>query len=159
LNIVIGISDMKVSNDFDSFLITYSLGSCIAIAIHDPVARVGGMLHFMLPESILDPVKARKNPCLFADTGIPLLFKSAYRYGAKKQRMKIIVVGGSRVLDQDGFFNIGKRNYNAVRRVLWRNNVMINHEDVGGGANRTLKLAIGNGQAWVKVSGHGLREI
>ena len=159
MNIVIGISDMKVSNDFDSFLITYSLGSCIAIAIHDPVARVGGMLHFMLPEASLDPVKARRNPCLFADTGIPLLFKSAYGYGAKKQRMKIIVVGGSRVLDQDGFFNIGKRNYSAVRRVLWSNDVMIDHEDVGGSANRTLKLAIGDGRAWVKVSGHGLREI
>ena len=57
---------------------TYGLGSCIALAIHDPVASVGGLLHFMLPESSLNPRKAGENPYLFADTGIPLLFQAAY---------------------------------------------------------------------------------
>jgi chemotaxis protein CheD len=159
VNIVIGVSDMRISNDFDSVLITYSLGSCIAVAIHDPIARVGGMLHFMLPDSSLDPMKAQKNPCLFADTGIPLLFRSAYKFGAKKHRMKVIVVGGSQVLDQESFFNIGKRNYMAARKMFWKNNVMIDFEDIGGNANRTLGLRVGNGQAWVKVSGRGLKQI
>ncbi len=159
VNLVVGVSDMKVSKDPESVLITYSLGSCIGIAIYDSVARVGGLLHFMLPDSNLDPAKAQKNPNMFADSGIPNLFKSAYKLGAKKQRMKVIVVGGSQVLDQKGFFNIGKRNYMAVRKMFWKNNVMIVYENVGGNVNRTIKLAIKNGEASLKVSGQGVVEI
>ena len=159
MNIIIGVSDLKVSNDLESTLITYSLGSCIGITVYDPVARVGGMLHFMLPDSKLDETKSRKNPYMFADTGIPPLFKNAYNLGAKKQRMKVIVVGGAQIHDQNGFFNIGKRNYMAVRKILWKNNVMIDYEDAGGNFNRTLRLAIKTGQAWIKTPGQGLMEI
>lgn len=159
MNIVVGVSDMKVSNDPDSVIVTYSLGSCIGIAIHDPTAGVGGILHYMLPESSLDSVKAQKNPYMFADTGIPALFKSAYKLGGKKQRMKVIVVGGAHVLDQKGFFDIGKRNHMAVKKMFWKNNVMIDHEEVGGNVNRTVKLAVKDGEAWVKTSGQGERKI
>ncbi|MDY6986638.1 MAG: chemotaxis protein CheD [Thermodesulfobacteriota bacterium] len=159
MNIVVGVSDMKVSNDPESVIVTYSLGSCIGIAIYDPTASVGGILHYMLPESSLDSVKAQKNPYMFGDTGIPALFKAAYKLGAKKQRMKVIVVGGAHVLDQKGFFDIGKRNYMAVKKMFWKNNVMIDHEDVGGNVNRTVKLAVKDGEAWVKTSGQGERKI
>ena len=155
MNIVVGVSDMKVSNDVESTIVTYALGSCIGIAVYDPVARVGGLLHYMLPESSLDSVKAQKNPCMFADTGIPALFKSAYKLGAKKQRMKVIVAGGSQVLDQKGFFNIGKRNYMALKKIFFKNNVLIDHENVGGNSNRTVKLTVKDGSIWMKVSGQG----
>ena len=155
VNLVVGVSDMKVSKDPDAVLVTYSLGSCIGIAIYDSIVKVGGLLHFMLPDSTLDPAKAQKNPNMFADTGIPNLFKSAYKLGAKKQRMKIIVVGGAQILDQKGFFNIGKRNYMAVRKMFWKNSVMIDYEDIGGNVNRTLKLAIREGHSFLKVSGQG----
>jgi len=150
---------MQVSNGPDAALITYSLGSCIGVSIYDPVAKVGGLLHFMLPESTLDEAKARKNPFMFADTGIPALFKEAYRLGAAKQRMKVIVVGGAQVLDQKGFFNIGKRNHMAVRKIFWKNKVMIDYEEVGGNVNRTIKLLINNGEAWIKTSGQQFRKI
>jgi chemotaxis protein CheD len=90
---------------------------------------------------------------MFADTGIPRLFKSAYELGAKKNRMRVIVVGGSQVLDQQGFFNIGKRNQMAVRKIFHRNNVMIDYSDVGGNSNRTLRLSIKDGRTSLKVSG------
>ena len=79
MDAVVGVADMKVSNDQEQMLVTYSLGSCIGVAIYDPVARVGGMLHYMLPESSLDRRKAQKNPSMFGDTGIPFLFKSSYK--------------------------------------------------------------------------------
>lgn len=146
---------MKVSNDPKSELITYSLGSCIGIAIYDAVAKVGGMLHFMLPESGLDKQKAWKKPFMFADTGIPRLFKATYELGANKSRMRVIVAGGSQVLDQKGFFNIGKRNQMAVRKIFHRNNVIVDYTDVGGNANRTLRMAIHDGQTGLKISGQG----
>jgi chemotaxis protein CheD len=155
MNIIVGVADMKVSNDPDSVLITYSLGSCIAIAIYDPVAKVGGMLHFMLPGSDLDRDKASENPFMFADTGIPRLFKSTYLLGGNKNRMRVIMAGGSQVLDHQGYFNIGKRNHIAVRRIFERNNVMVDYADVGGNSNRTLRIALKNGQARLKISGQG----
>jgi chemotaxis protein CheD len=159
VNIIVGVSDMKVSQDPDSVLITYSLGSCIGVSIYDPVAKVGGMLHYMLPDSNLDKGKAEKNPSMFADTGIPSLFKAAYRLGATKQRMKVIVVGGAQVLDQKGFFNIGKRNHMALRKMFWKNKVMIDYEEVGGNVNRTIKLRVQDGVNWLKVSGQQFRKI
>jgi chemotaxis protein CheD len=159
VNIVVGVSDMVVSKDPDSVLITYSLGSCIGIAIYDPIVRVGGLLHFMLPESSLDGDKAKRNPSMFADTGIPYLFKSTYDLGAQKKRMRVAVVGGSQILDQQGFFNIGKRNHMAVRKIFWKNQVMIDYEDIGGNGNRTIKLDVANGNIWMKSSGQEYRKI
>lgn len=150
---------MKVSKDPDSVLITYSLGSCIGVAIYDPAVRVGGLLHFMLPESSLDGDKAKRNPSMFADTGIPYLFKSTYDLGAQKKRMRVVVVGGSQILDQQGFFNIGKRNHMAVRKIFWKNQVMIDYEDIGGNGNRTIKLDVANGNIWMKSSGQEYRKI
>ncbi len=159
MDIVVGVADMKVSNDPDAALITYSLGSCIGVAIYDPVATVGGLLHYMLPDSKIDGRKAQRNPCIFGDTGIPLLFKEAYKIGAQKNRLKVIVAGGAQILDQTGLFNIGKRNYTLVRKIFWKNNVMVDFEDVGGSVNRTLRLEIKTGEAWLKISGIGLKKI
>lgn len=159
MNIIVGVADMKVSNDPEAILVTHSLGSCIGLAIYDPVVKAGGLLHYMLPESSLDGRKAKKNPYMFGDTGIPLLFKETYKLGAKKNRLKVIVVGGSQILDQKGFFNIGKRNYLILRKLFWKNNMMAGFEDVGGNVNRTLKLEVESGQAWLKVSGIGEKKI
>jgi chemotaxis protein CheD len=159
VKIIVGVSDMKTSNDPEATLITYSLGSCIGIVIYDPVVKVGGLLHYMLPESSLDKEKARKNPFMFADSGIPHLFKATYQLGAKKQHMKAAVVGGAQILDQKGFFNIGKRNHMAVRKIFWKNKVMTNFEDVGGNVNRTIRLELATGNMYLKVSGKESRII
>jgi len=150
---IVGVADMKVSNNPGESIITYSLGSCIGLVIYDPVARVGGILHYMLPESSIDKGKAAARPYMFADSGIPRLFKSAYQLGAAKQRMKIYAAGGAEILDQKGFFNIGKRNYMALKKMFFKNNVMINQQDVGGNVNRTVRIEIATGDIYVKTSG------
>ena len=150
---------MQVTNDPEATLITYSLGSCIGVAIYDPLARVGGLLHYMLPDSTLDPEKAKMRPWMFADTGIPLFFKEAYKLGAEKKRIKVKVAGGSQILDTSGFFNIGKRNYTALRKIFWTNEVLIQAEDVGGSVNRTVSMEISSGKVWIKTSGNGVNEI
>ncbi len=70
-----GVADMKVSSQQEEVLVTHALGSCIGVAIYDPVARVGGILHFMLPDSSLDAAKGQEHPYRFADTGLPQLFR------------------------------------------------------------------------------------
>ena len=150
---IVGVADMKVSNNTGESIITYSLGSCIGLVIYDPVVKVAGMLHYMLPESSLDKDKARAKPYMFADSGIPRLFKSAYQLGAVKKRMKIYAAGGAEILDQKGFFNIGKRNYMALKKMFFKNNVMINKQNVGGNVNRTVRIEIATGDIFVKTSG------
>ncbi len=159
MNIIVGVSDMKVSNTRNAVLATYSLGSCIGIAIHDKVAKVGGLLHFMLPESSLDPAKAQTHPFMFADAGIPLLFREAYKLGAKKYRLRVIVVGGSQTLDSEGFFNIGQKNINMVQQLFLENKIRVDFEEVGGSFNRTIKLSINNGKVLLRTSGMGNKVI
>ncbi len=159
MKLIVGIADMKVTNDPKAMIITYSLGSCIGVSIYDPIVKVGGLLHFMLPDSTIDPIKAQKNPWMFADSGIPLFFKEAYRLGAEKNRLDVKVVGGAQILDDSNFFNIGKRNYMSLRKIFWANNVLIKAEDVGGSVNRTLSLELLSGKVWVKISGDGVKEL
>jgi chemotaxis protein CheD len=151
--------DMAVSDNPEDILITYSLGSCIGVAIYDPVVKVGGLLHFMLPDSSISGEKADSNPYMFADTGIPLLFKKAYQLGAEKARILVKLAGGSQLMDEKGVFNIGRRNHAAARKIFWKNNVLIDAEDVGGNAARTLYLHVATGKIRLRISGNGEREL
>jgi chemotaxis protein CheD len=157
--IIIGVGELAVSDNPGAELVTYSLGSCVGVLIHDKVAGVGGLLHLMLPESNLNPERARRQPGVFADTGLPLMFKEAYRLGAKKGRLRVVVVGGSQVMDSSGHFNIGKRNYTAVRKIFWRNNVLVDKEEVGGNVNRTVSLNVATGQVLVKTNGQEVKSL
>lgn len=159
VRVTVGVGDLALSDRKGTELVTYSLGSCLGVIIHDPVASVGGLLHFMLPESVLNPERARKQPGLFADTGLPLLFRGAYSLGAKKGRLRVVVGGGSQVIDESGRFNVGARNYAALRKISWRNNVLIDAEDVGGRVNRTTGLVVGSGQVWVRVNSEEVKKL
>jgi chemotaxis protein CheD len=156
MKLTVGVADLKTSNRPDDILITYSLGSCIGVVIFDPAAVVGGMLHFMLPEASLSAEKAAKNPYMFADTGIPLLFKECYRLGASKERLIVKAVGGAQVLDPNGMFNIGKRNILAMRKLFWQNGVTMGATVLGGTVNRTISLELKTGSVMLKTSGEGV---
>jgi len=150
---------MKVSGNIDDMLITHALGSCIGVAIYDPMVKVGGLLHFMLPDSSLDSKKAKKKPAMFADTGIPLLFKSCYKLGAEKKRIIVKIAGGARILDDANYFRIGQKNITALRKMFWRNNILIDGEDTGKNYNRTVEAYISTGRVIVKSSGKVLKEL
>lgn len=150
---VVDIADFRVSTDACDTLVTYSLGSCIGVSIWDPEVRVGGMLHYMLPDSSLAPEKAEANPAMFADTGLPCLFRAAFEFGAVKKRLIVKIAGGSQLLDDNGTFNIGKRNYVMLRKLFWKNRVLIDAEDVGGSVGRTIRLDIDTGRVVLKIRG------
>src|SRR5688572_678536 len=104
--VVVGMADFAVSNSPNLILTTYALGSCLGIAVFDPVARAGGLLHTMLPDSNLQPEKALAQPGMFVDTGMRALFAAIAELGAEPQRMKIYVAGGAQIMDPSGVFNI-----------------------------------------------------
>ncbi len=142
----IGISECIVSGDRSEQLVTYALGSCVAVIIHDPVAHVAGLLDYMLPEASLDREKAAEHPFMFADTGIPRLFHKAYEMGALKSRLTVSAVGGAQVLGADNTFSIGKRNQLALRKLLWKAGVLLHHQDLGGTSPRTVSIQVQTGE-------------
>ncbi len=150
---IVGVSDMKLSNNPGEHIVTFALGSCIGIAIHDPIAKVGGILHYMLPQSKIDVKKAEMNPFMFGDTGIPLFFRKAYELGASKQRLRVVMAGGAAVIDMKDRFNIGKRNITIARKLFWKNNILIDAEHVGDSISRTLYLDITTGRVWFTNKG------
>ena len=150
--LVVGISDYKISNNPEDVLITYSLGSCIGMTVYDPVTKAGGMIHYMLPLSKIAPDKAVAKPAMFADTGVPELLKQVIALGGSKSRLIVKVAGGSQLTDQNKIFNIGERNFLVLRKLLWKNNIMIKASDVGGVISRTLRLELGAGQVTIKSS-------
>jgi len=147
---IVGISDCKISWDPADVLVTYALGSCIAVALYDPVTKVGGLLHYMLPDSALDAAKAQQNPFMFADTGIPRLVAAVRAKGGESRRLVVRLAGGAQVLDSQGTFQIGKRNYLAARKILWKAGILVAAEAVGGEVSRTTRLEIGTGRMWIR---------
>ncbi|HZZ43264.1 MAG TPA: chemotaxis protein CheD [Tepidisphaeraceae bacterium] len=151
MNIVVNISDAKVADTAGAVLATYSLGSCIGVALYDPVAKVGGMLHFQLPTSTLDADRARQLPMMFADTGMKHLMDQMAARGAQKARIKTWMAGAAQMLNDSGIFNIGRRNHAAIRKILWQYGLLISGEDIGGSTPRNLYLSIDDGTVTVKI--------
>ena len=151
--IIVGMADCGFSNVPGQVLTTYALGSCIGLAAHDPKSGVGGLLHFMLPASTIDAARGRENPFMFADTGIALLLSKLCERGASKRRLVVHAAGGAQIMDEANVFEIGKRNYLATRRILWKAGLLLQGEAVGGTTSRTMRLEIGTGRVWLQESG------
>jgi len=145
--LVIGIGEFAVSNRPGDVIVTHALGSCIAVCVFDPRAGVAGMLHFLLPESSINPDRARAQPGVFADTGIPLLLDAASQYGLSKTRTIVTLVGGAEMTQQTvSSFATGRRNALAAKNVLWRAGVFVSGQEIGGSGARTLYLSVADGR-------------
>jgi chemotaxis protein CheD len=151
-------ADCRIGDNPGQVLATYALGSCIGLAVHDPAAGVGGLLHFMLPDSAIDRDRGRENPWMFADTGIPMMLERLCARGASKRRLTVRVAGGASMMDQENVFDIGRRNYLALRKILWKAGVMVHGEAVGGVRSRTVRLEIGSGKFLIQEGGE-VREL
>jgi chemotaxis protein CheD len=149
--VVIGVGDMAVSNNAIVTLSTYALGSCVGVIVFDPVSKAGGILHLMLPDSAISPDKASKQPAMFADTGLPALFRALAGVRADRTRMRLFVAGGASVLNGADPFKIGERNSLAVDKYLKANGYNVVGRDLGGSVNRTVHLEVGTGKVNLKM--------
>jgi len=149
---VIGVGDMKVGKNGDQ-LITYALGSCLGLMIYDPVSQVGGLLHAMLPLSKINRDKARANPYMFVDTGVPELFKDLYALGAQKKRVVVKAAGCGAPLGKNEMFKIGERNYIVLKKLLWKNGLLIEAEDIKGTISRTVRFDLSTGRTTINHKG------
>jgi len=156
--IVVGMADCRVASGIGEVLATFALGSCIGLSVYDARARVGGLLHYMLPDSSIDPARGRENPYMFADTGIPRLIEQVCAKGANKRQLVAHAAGGASIMDPNNVFDIGKRNHLALRKILWKAGVLLSGEAVGGSTSRTVRLEIDEGRLWLQEA-CGQREL
>ncbi|HHH76491.1 MAG TPA: chemotaxis protein CheD [Phycisphaerae bacterium] len=151
---IVSVAEMAMSTQPGDIIVTYALGSCLGITAHDAVAGIGGMVHVMLPQSSMSPEKAKTNPYMFIDTGVPAFFRALYDAGAEKKRLKVAVAGGANVQQiGNDRFAIGKRNITFLKKLFWKNGILADAEDVGGRDARTMNLEIGSGRVWLSTAG------
>ncbi len=149
--VVVGVADMAIARESQGHLVTYALGSCIGLSAFDPVAKVGGLLHFMLPQPAEHADPKDLKPYLYATTGIPLMFRKLVEAGARKERLILCAAGGAEIINDAGVFAIGKRNRTILRKVFWKDGTIIAAEDTGGGLARTMTVNLSTGEVKIRT--------
>jgi chemotaxis protein CheD len=157
--IIVRVADLRVGTGQD-VLVTVGLGSCVAILLYDPVARVGGLAHILLPSQALS--RTDHNAAKFPQTAIPALVDLMAREGASPRRLTGRLAGGASMfatLAAPGTIQMGERNVVACRQVLHAQGIPLVGESVGGDYGRTVKLRVSDGQAEVFTVAHGVHSL
>jgi len=157
--IKVGMADLNIAMEPD-ILTTLGLGSCVGIALYDPIIKIGGLAHIMLPDST--QIKNNENKAKFADTAMQVLLQQMLKQGAKKNRLVAKIAGGAHMFEfknMDDMMRIGTRNVNAVLQILEEMRIPLIAQDTGDNYGRTIELHTTTGMLRVKTIGHGIREI
>lgn len=156
----VGMGEAFAAKDPTTVLVAYGLGSCVGICLYDPIAKVGGMAHVMLPDSREGKISGAS--AKFADQAVPLLIKEVLALGASKARLIVKIAGGAQMIVAPGFvdrFNIGERNVTAVSKMLEAHSLKLSSADTGGNMGRTVQLFVHTGQVLVRTAGKDSREL
>lgn len=149
----VGIAEMDVCNSPDA-ITTLGLGSCVGVAVFDPVAKIGGLVHVMLPDSTA--VKNNNNIAKFADTGVRELIRLLEKKGVNRSRLKAKIAGGAQMFafnTTNDAMRVGDRNVEASKRVLQQLRIPIVAEDTGKNYGRTVIFYPENGDFVIKAVG------
>jgi len=144
---------MLAVSDTSAGIISPSLGACVCVAVYDPVVKIGGMLHALLPDSSLNRTRAAQRPQLFVDTGVPALLHTVASLGGATERLVAAVAGGAEFIGASKSFNIGRRNTETVLAMLARSGVKLGTCSIGGQSNRTLRLDLHTGAVTLETPG------
>lgn len=159
--IKVGIGEIKVARN-PEVLSCNGLGSCVGICLYDPISKMGGLAHVLLPDS----TRTRKGPIKpgkFADTAVDALVSKMKRQGSLKRNIRAKLVGGARMFtssnsDQNGLFDMGNQNAKAAKKVLNSFGIRIVAEETGGDYGRSMEFNITTGKIKIK-SMFGINEI
>ena len=155
----VGMADLNICKSPD-VITTLGLGSCIGLTLYDPVTKIGGMVHYMLPDST--QVRNNENIAKFADTGIDELLKKVVAAGASRQRLVAKIAGGAKMFETTGVSaigNIGARNAEAAKQILKQKGIRLVAEDTGLNYGRTVELHCETGDFHIKAVGKPVKVI
>ena len=150
----VGIGEFQVSQSGDDLIKTYGLGSCVAVLMYCGTKKTAGLLHVALPDSSINLDKAGKLPGYFVDTGLPVFLQQMQFHPHLRKHFWIKLAGGANIMDSENRFDIGKRNVLAIKKLLWKHQLGIIAEDVGGNRSRTVSISTTSGEVTI-TSGNG----
>ncbi len=150
-SISVGLGEQVISHGTDDVLVAYGLGSCIAVGMVDPVHKISGLIHCVLPERLneTDPASPK-----YVDSGIEGLLDGMMRAGADPRQLVVRMAGGANMLaalTTGSSFDIGTRNIQSAYRVLDRLKLKLRAEQVGGNTGRTVRLYVHDGRMTVRM--------
>ena len=148
--LTVTISDMKISRKPRDLLVTHSLGSCLGLAAYDPAARVGGLIHCLLPKAKAPDVQ---NPYMYVNVGVPLMIRKMARLGCAKESIIFKAAGCGRMMRIQNQFDTGAQNLAMLEALFARNGVALAASDVGGSIPRTLSLDMETGNVTISSQG------
>ena len=155
----VGMADLNICKSPD-VITTLGLGSCIGLTFYDPVTKIGGLVHYMLPDST--QMRNNSNIAKFADTGIEELLRRVLRAGANRSRLVAKIAGGAKMFEVSGMSNvsnIGERNAIAAKAKLREQNIRLVAEDTGLNFGRTVELHCDTGEFYIKAIGKSIKII
>lgn len=142
----VGIGEAIVDGSGAS-LAAFGLGSCVGLAAWDPVTRVGGLAHFMLPSGT-----RAGNPAKYVDTGLPWFLMALSEAGASPRRSQFKAAGGAAMfLGVSGSLEVGRRNVSALDQALVAAGLRLTAHDLGGAIGRSLDLDLKTGQLSIRT--------
>lgn len=151
--IKVGMADLNICKSPDA-ITTLGLGSCIGIALYDPVTKIGGLAHIMLPDST--SIRGNQNIAKFADTGIVELVRQMEKLGASRARMVAKIAGGAtmfQAMSKNNLMNVGERNAAASKAVLKQLNIPLLASDTGANYGRTVTFFPETGDFHIRAVG------
>jgi chemotaxis protein CheD len=151
--IKVGMADLNVCVSPNA-ITTLGLGSCVGIVLYDPVHKIAGMVHIMLPDST--KIQNNENKAKFADTGIDLLIKRMTEIGADRRTFIAKIAGGAQMFafgNNSDMMRIGERNVEATKTKLQSLGIAIHAEDTGANYGRTIEFYPENGVLLIKSVG------
>ena len=157
--IKVAMADYKIAKAPDS-LTTLGLGSCIGLTLYDPVTKIGGMVHYMLPDST--KLRNNTNIAKFGDTGIRALYDDMIKAGANPRRLVSKIAGGARMFEisnDSPIGNGGDRNTEMAKQMLRQLNIPLKAEDTGLNYGRTVILDCETGNYTIKSVGRSEKVI
>jgi len=152
MEIVVSISDMKVTSRPKDILVTHALGSCLGLAAYDPVAGVAGLIHCLLPLS-RDTKGPLKNPFMYVNTGVAQMMRVLFGRGATRENLVLKAAGCGRMMHISNQFDTGANNFAALKKLLQVNEMRLKADDVGGTIPRTMRLFAETGRVVVSSCG------
>ena len=155
VTLVLNLGEVGLSSRPDDVLKIVALGSCVALCVWCSQRRVGAMAHVVLPDSATDLDLARRQPGYFADTAVPLILRAmTLRHGCVPEALGVRLVGGAAVLQgMSGGMDIGRRNAEALTRLVPLARMRLDATHLGGSSQRTIAMSVATGQLQIETEG------
>ncbi len=158
--IIVGLGELRATSDSNAILVCLGLGSCVALCGYDPVSRVAGIAHMVLPSG--NGKAPSQSAPKFVDYATPTLIDEMVKRGAVRSRIGARLVGGARVISvnrENPSLDIARKNVEAAIAILERLGVPLQAAETGGTQGRTARLHAGSGKLLVSTLGGSEREL